>query len=241
MVIKQNKILALLLIVTTIIPFIFSAIVESRKYIYSLFVVDRYTLIISLLLIIVANVILLGVLYICKKSVLLKIILLLPITLFTLWGMLVASAFLSGNFWTSNVKNFEDFSEVDSSLEKVVKIAGLSLGDITVAEIDVVEDFEYSYTSRLLFSTFKFRGHFTFSEKSYNEIKNAFYKAPEFNETVYDEQKKSEYKMTGEFVIDNTISKYETTTSVDEWYTAIIRFNDENFSFYFDLYGGYHT
>ena len=241
MVRKNNKVLTFILTVLTIIPFVFGFFENKKKYLYSQFVFDEKSLILILISIIVANIILLGIIFLCKNSSILQAVLLTPITLITVWSLFVVSGISMGNFRKSETKDFENFSEVDYYLENGMTVAGLSLGDITDAEINNVEDFEYSYSSKLLFSTFSFKGYFAFSENSYNEIKNAFLSAPEFNEIKQSENEPIGYEVTGHFEIDHSISKYETKTSVDEWKKCVIYFNDESFSFYFDLIGEYQT
>lgn len=238
MVRKNNKIVALILIVLTIIPFVFAFFENKSKYLYSKFVFDTKALLVVLVSIVVANIVLLGIMFLCKNNSVLKAIFLLPITLITLWIMFVVSGLSMGNFWKSETKDFELFSEVDFYLENGMTVAGLSLGEITDAEIYNVEGFEYSYSSKILFSTFSFKGHFTFSQKSYNEIKNAFLSSSEFHEIRQNEYDPAGNEMTGHFEIDSSIIKYETKTYVDEWERLTIYFNDERCSFYFDLKGG---
>ena len=154
---------------------------------------------------------------------------------------MVCSAFIVNNFWRSEVSDFEDFHGADTYLEREVKIAGLSIEDIAQNRAVQVEDFEYTYQARLLYSTFKLKGKFVYSEENYNAIKQAFLSDPEFVEVIYTNSEQDIYDMTGHFQFKSTLPEYQTKTSVDEWKTLIIRLNDDQHCFYFYLEGEYET
>ena len=154
---------------------------------------------------------------------------------------MVCSAFIVTNFWRSEITDFEDFHGADTYLEKEVKIAGLSIADITQCEVERAEDFEYTYQARLLYSAFTLKGKFVYSEESYNAIKQAFLSDPEFTEVVYVDIDQGLHNMTGYFTFENKLPEYQTKTYVDEWETMIIEFNDSECCFYFHLVGEYET
>ena len=177
----------------------------------------------------------------CRNSSVAKLAVLLPVTLIVWWGSLAFLGFVVNNFWKSETFTFEEFNEVDYALEKEVDVAGLSIEDLTQCNVESVEGFEYSYQAHLLYSTFKLKGEFVYSEESYDLIKQAFLSDDEFTEVKYTNAENSLYNMTGYFKFENNLPMHQTKTSVDEWDKLIIRFNDETHSFYFDLSGEYDT
>ena len=241
MVKKQNFIIAIALFLLISITFGYTFISTKNRYLYSQFVFVQDVFVIWLSLCFIAIVILLFVLLLCKNSNVAKVVVLLPMTLMVWWAFAICCGFVVNNFWKSETKDFESFTEVDSYLENEVLIAGLSIGDLTQCDVESVEGFEYNYQSHLLHSTFTLRGRFTYTEESYKSIKQAFLSDEEFTEVKYPDIENNEYNMTGYFEFENNLSKYQTKTSVDEWDKMIIRFNDETHSFYFDLSGDYET
>ena len=240
MVIQKNKILAIILTVLTVIPFIFGFFESKLRYLYSRFIFDENTLILILVSIIVANAVLLGILFLCRNSSVLKVVVLMPIILITMWSLFVVSGLSTANLWKSETKDFENFSGVDYYLENEVKVAGLTLGEIISTEVDSVEDFEYGFQSRMLHSKFKLKGKFIYSEESYKSIKQAFLSDAEFTEVKYTNEENVN-NMTWCFKFNSYLPEHQTHTSVDEWETLIIQFDDNNFCFYFYLEGGYDT
>lgn len=241
MVKSRNNVMGCLLIVLLILPFLLSLFSTQSKYTHSQFVFDSSAFFINVIAILVASILVLSILALCRSSVAAKILVLIPVCAIVIWGLLIVSGFTVNNFWKSQTTDFDNFT-VDPYLNKEVTIAGLTIGDIVDSDIENVEGFEYSYNSKLSWSTFKFKGKFVFSEEKYSELKNAFVESKEFNKMIYDDlQTPIGFVATGYFEFDDTISMQETKTSVDEWDTLIILFNDDQFSFYFDLQGGYNT
>ena len=232
--VTRTKLLTAVLITVSIILFLFFLICNFWNYKYPTFVFNKQALLLIIGFILAFDIITFILCTVTKNFIVLPLI--VVVLFFT---FIILSACTAGVFWESRIDVFDNFSGADGNLH--LRIAGVTIDDITESDIHNVEGFYYSYQSVLLSDSFEFKGHFTFSEESYNDIKNAFLTAPEFNEVRYDTPQSIEYGMTGEFVIDTTIPRYETKTSVDEWNTIIIRFNDETFSFYFDLAGMYET
>lgn len=229
------------LVAFSIILSLFFILSNFWNYKYPNFVFNKPALIFIISAISIFDVITLILLSITSnKSLISKSLILLPILGILLFlTFVVLCVFTVGVFWESKTTDFNDFSGTDTGM--YVRIAGLTIDDITESEIKNVEEFYYSYNSVFLADSFKFKGKFTFSEERYHEIKNAFLTAPEFSEVKYDVQQSSEYGMSGEFIVDITLPMYVSKTSVERWEKVIIRFNDETLSFYFDLDGEYDT
>lgn len=238
---KQNLLILIASSLLILGSFAYLFINTENLYSYSHFIFDKYSLLVWVAVFFIAVLILTIALILCKNNKVVKVLVLLPLTLLVWWSSMVCSAFIVNNFWRSEVSDFEDFHGADSSLEREVKIAGLSIGDITQNGVDQVEDFEYTYQARLLYSTFKLKGEFVYSEENYNAIKQAFLSDPEFTEVVYTDAEQGTNNMTGYFQFKSTLPEYQTKTNVDEWKTLIIQFNDAQHSFYFYFEGEYDT
>lgn len=213
----------------------------KNKYLYSQFVFNQDIFVLWISFYFLAMVVLLFILLICKNSTVAKVVVLLPITLVVWWGSTIFCGLVVDNFWKSETVTFEEFYEVDIALEREVKIAGLSIGELTQCDVESVEGFEYNYQTYLLHSTFKLKGKIVYSEERYNLIKQAFLSDEEFVEVKYYDGENNEYNMTGYFEFESKLPAYQTNTSVDEWDKLIVCFNDETHSFYFDLSGDYDT
>ena len=216
-------------------------IITENMYSYSRFIFDKFSLLTLIVVYSISVFILIIALILCRNNVVVKAIVLLPLTFFVWWASMVCSGFVVGNFWKSEVVCYEDFHGADTYLEKEVKIAGLSIEDITQKDVEYVEDFEYAYQARLLHSTFKLEGKFVYSKETYNAIKQTFLLDPEFTEVIYTDVEQDTYKAMGCFQFHSTLPEYQTKTNVDEWETLLIQFDDETHSFYFELYGDYDT
>ena len=221
--------------------FAYLFIFAKNIYLYSHFIFDKYSLLVWIAIFFVAIFILMIALLLCKNSKVAKLIVLIPLTFFVWWSSMVCSAFIVTNFWRSEITNFEDFHGADTYLEKEVKIAGLSIADITQCEVERAEDFEYIYQARLLYSTFKLKGKFIYSEESYNKIKEALSSDPEFTEVIYTNAEQCSFNMEGCFIFDSKLPEYQTKTSVDEWKTLIFQFDDDKHCFCLHLEGEYDT
>ena len=238
---KQNLIILLASSILLLGSFAYLFITTKNLYSYSHFIFDKYSLLVWVAVFFIAILILTIALILCKNNKVVKVLVLLPLTLLVWWASMVCSAFIVNNFWRSEVSYFEDFHGADTYLEKEAKIAGLSIEDITQNGVEQVEDFEYTYQARLLYSTFKLKGKFVYSEENYNAIKQAFLSDPEFTEVVYTDAEQGANNMTGYFQFKSTLPGYQTKTSVDEWKALIIQFNDDQHCFYFCLEGEYDT
>ena len=241
MVKKQNLIIAIALFLLISITAGYTFISPKNRYLYSQFVFIKDVFVICLSFYFIAIVVLFFALLLCKNSNVAKVVVLLPITLIVWWVFTVFCYPAADNFWKSETKDFENFTEVDYHLENEMSIAGLSIGDLTQCDVESVEGFEYNYQSYLLHSIFTLKGRFVYTEESYNSIKQAFSSDDEFIELEYSDVDNNKYNMTGYFEFENKLPKYQTKTSVDKWNKLIIRFNDETHSFYFDLSGNYDT
>lgn len=241
MVKKQNLFIMIASSLLILGSFAYLFIFAKNIYSYSRFIFDKYSLLAWIAVFFIAIFILMIALLLCKNSKVAKLIVLLPLTFFVWWSSMVCSTFIVTNFWRSEITDFEDFHGADTHLEKEVKIAGLSIADITQCDVERAEDFEYTYQARLLYSTFTLKGKFVYSKESYNAIKQAFLSDPEFTEVVYTDIDQGLHNMTGYFAFENKLPEYQTKTYVDEWETMIIEFDDSECCFYFHLVGEYET
>lgn len=241
MVKKQNLIIAITLFLLFSVTFGYTFISPKSRYLYSQFIFDQGVFVALVLFYIIAVVALLFILLLCKNSTAAKLIVLLPITLVVWWVFTAFCGLAVNNFWKSETKDFENFSEVDYSLENEISIAGLSIGDLTLCDVASVEEFLYNYQSYPLHSKFILKGRFAYTEESYNSIKQSFLSDDEFIEVKYSDVENISYDMTGYFEFENKHPEYQSKTSVVEWEKLVIRFNDETLSFYFDLSGDYDT
>lgn len=234
---KSNLFIALSLFILVSAAFAYTFFYIRSIYLYSHFVFNQEMLLWWGGFFLCATCILLFILLLCRKSTVAKVVVLAPVTLVVLWSSTCLSFLTVCNFWRSEVTSIEEFHQADPALERQ-RIAGLSIEDITKDYIEV-EDFEYAYQAYLLHCAFTLRGKFVYSEERYNKIKEAFLSDPEFTEALYNNGE--ECDMTGYFTFTPTLPQYQTKTSIDDWKTLIIKFNDNEHSFYFCLEGDYET
>ena len=167
---------------------------------------------------------------------------LLPVTLFVCWASICLSLCVTmGAFWHSETDNFEEFYGADEQLNKNLRVAGITIDDITKMEILDVEDFYYFNESILAVESFVFNGSFKFSEKDYKEIQAAFENSNEFVKNTYSETEQESTGMTGYYSLDPSVPGFKTKTTVDKWEMLNITFCDNSFKIAFELSGDCYT
>ena len=242
----RNKRRLILLLIPDFLIFAFGFFIGFDLYLYRRFNIEKHSVAAFLFLIAIIaafNLIYISSVFILKKIPrLIKCVSLIIIFVMLLWCALVLVGIcVSGTFWKSETDNFSEFSRADPSLNDRLDFLGGNIDEINSLEIQSVENFYYSYQSVLLVDTFEFKGHFVFSEESYQVLKNKFIQAPEFDIALYSSSEHSASSMTGCFEWNNDVPSYECTTDVSSWDKMIVEFCDDDKSFHFDLIGICYT
>lgn len=212
-----------------------------RKYKYPVFVLNTRVLLFVTVSLVIFDLINIFVSLMLKRSnAFIRIV--VALLIFVVSFYLIIGPFgmwTFGHFWKSEVNDFDEFCGTDEFLQ--IKIAGLTLDDITSLDIRSVDDFHY-YSNFIIFhDSFEFKGRFVFSEEDYNTLKGKFVSAPEFNTRIYSQSESSINGMTGSFDWIDGVPLWESETTVDNWEKSIIEFCDDDHSFYFDLVGVDYT
>ena len=215
---------------------------DGNRFLYSTFIFNGNAFLVNILVLFLANALAGLIWFVCRKNVFRKIFIFVPTCAVSIWALVVAfSLIFVGVFWQSETDDYTEFNGVDAYLDSRIEIAGLKINEIITQDIESVEGFYYSYNSTIVGDHFIFKGEFRLGEKRYSDLKRAFSDAQEFQEKIYSEEIQDELQMTGFFEYDETFPYSPGSTSADLWKVLVVRFSDEDHSFYFEFEGDYDT